>query len=169
MLSSLSGGSSVAELGVMFVCLGNICRSPTAHGIFEATVARHNLQEQIRVDSAATGDWQIGKSPDPRALKAAKARGYDFGHLRARQITPGDFLKQDYVLAMDRQNLLDLQRLKPADFSGELALFLELTGSGFSEVPDPYHGAESDFNAVLDLLEPACERLLEIVREKHSL
>ena len=103
---------------VLFVCLGNICRSPTADGIFRKLVADANLQGQILVDSAGTGGWHIGKGPDSRTVAAAKKRGYDLSQLRARQVSGADFAEFDYVLAMDKSNLMDLQRLKPSSYHG---------------------------------------------------
>ena len=109
---------------VLFVCLGNICRSPTAHGVFESIVNERGLQESIHIDSCGTGDWHIGYAPDPRAVTEAAKRGYDLGELRARQVEPGDFGEFDYILAMDEKNLSDLKAMCPATFSGFLGLFL---------------------------------------------
>ena len=100
-------------LSVLFVCLGNICRSPTAEAVFAARVADAGLSGRIRIDSAGTGDWHLGRPPDPRTRRAARARGYDLETLRARQVTPADFRAFDYILAMDNANLRDLQRLRP--------------------------------------------------------
>jgi len=128
----------VKPIGVLFVCLGNICRSPTAHGVFQQRVIQRGLRDVIRVDSAGTGDWHVGHQPDRRSAAAALQRGYDLDSLRARQIAVQDFREHDYILAMDTQNLRDLQRLQPADFDGELALFLSYGSRGVREVPDPY-------------------------------
>ncbi len=111
------------KVSVLFVCLGNICRSPTAHGIFEKLVEQNDLQDQIEIDSAGTGDWHIGKSPDGRAQSYAQKRGYDLSHLRARQISPSDFADFDYILAMDEQNLADIQQMQPEGYSGHISLF----------------------------------------------
>jgi protein-tyrosine phosphatase len=149
---------------VLFVCLGNICRSPTAHGVFEHMVAQRKLQHAIEVDSCGTGDWHLGRAPDRRASTEASKRGYDLSHLRARQVSRDDFAQFDYILAMDRQNLADLQRLCPEGYRGRLALFLDYApGSSISEVPDPYYGGDDGFNQVLDLIESASEGLLQEV------
>lgn len=153
-------------VNILFVCLGNICRSPTAHGIFEKMVADAGLQDKIRVDSAGTGDWHIGKSPDPRASEAALSRNHDLSHLRARQVSPEDFLEFDYILAMDKQNLVDLQALALPEFNGHLGLFLDYGSSVLTEVPDPYCGGRDNFEHVLDLVEDAGEGLLSHLRKQ---
>ncbi len=153
---------------VLFVCLGNICRSPTAHGVFEALVKQRRLQELILVDSCGTGDWHVGHPPDRRAAAEAAGRGYDLSHLRARQVKAADFDCFDYILAMDRQNLADLEAMRPADFSGHLGLFLPFAGRGrHEEVPDPYYGGEEGFAEVLDLVEAASEGLLQEICRAH--
>ncbi len=146
---------------VLFVCLGNICRSPTAHGVFEQMVQQRGLEERIVIDSCGTGDWHIGRAPDRRASAAAKARGYDLEHLRARQVTAQDFHSFDYILAMDNNNLADLCALQPQGFTGTLRLFLDYAPQfGEREVPDPYYGGDEGFDHVLDLVEAASEGLL---------
>jgi protein-tyrosine phosphatase len=150
---------------VLFICLGNICRSPTADGIFRDLVAREKLDQKILVDSAGTGDWHIGKAPDPRTVAAACQRGYDLSVLRARQVSRCDFEEFDYVLAMDKSNLMNLQRMKPSTYTGHLGLFLEFGSRGdYREVPDPYHGGKDDFELVLDLVEDAAQGLLNHIR-----
>lgn len=146
---------------VLFVCLGNICRSPTAHAVFEALVKREGLQEQIEVDSAGTGDWHIGHPPDKRAAAAAARRGFDMSALRARQFSAVDFSHFDYILAMDEKNLADIQALAPVSHRATVKLFLEYT-SHFSEreVPDPYYGGDAGFEHVLDMIEDASQGLL---------
>lgn len=152
---------------VLFVCLGNICRSPTADGIFRELVANAKLDQKIMVDSAGTGAWHIGKTPDSRTIAAAHARGYDLSVLRARQVTARDFDEFDYVLAMDEANLADLQQLKPAHFTGHLGLFLEFGARGdYREVPDPYYGGSDGFELVLDLVEDAAQGLLKHIRQR---
>lgn len=147
---------------VLFVCLGNICRSPTAHGVFESMVRARGLEKTIEVDSCGTGDWHIGHPPDRRATAEAAARGYDLGHLRARQVSVADFDRFDYILAMDRQNLADLEAMRPAHFSGHLGLFLPFARRGqYDEVPDPYYGGDEGFSQVLDMVEAASAGLLE--------
>nr|WP_324259012.1 low molecular weight protein-tyrosine-phosphatase [Cellvibrio fontiphilus] len=152
---------------VLFVCLGNICRSPTADGIFRELVLNAGLDQKITVDSAGTGDWHIGKAPDSRTVAAARKRGYDLSVLRARQVKASDFDEFDYVLAMDKANLADLQRIKPEHFAGHLGLFLEFGNrSDYREVPDPYYGGADGFELVLDLVEAAAEGLLSHIRQR---
>lgn len=151
-------------IAVLFVCLGNICRSPTAHGVFEKRVAEQGLDRQIRIDSAGTGDWHIGKQPDPRTLLAGQRRGYDFSHLRARQVRAADFEFFDYILAMDKKNLANLQQLQPRNFDGNLGLFLPFGQGSLDEVPDPYTGGAEGFEQVLDMVEEAAEGLLRQLR-----
>jgi protein-tyrosine phosphatase len=156
-------------VNVLFVCLGNICRSPTAHGVFEAKVRKAGLQQQIVIDSAGTGDWHIGAAPDSRTSAVALTRGYDLSALRARQVVRDDFAQFHYVLAMDRSNLADLQRMKPASFNGYLGLLLEFHPfATVQEVPDPYYGGTDGFNTVLDLIENAAQGLLDHLRQSHG-
>lgn len=150
---------------VLFVCLGNICRSPTAHGVFEKKVAEAGLEHLIEIDSAGTGGWHIGKKPDARAISAARQRGYDLTHLRARQANQRDFSQFDIILAMDESNLSDLQLLKPHNFAGTLDLFLSYgSQKEYHEVPDPYYGGSKGFDLVLDLIEDACDGLLDAIK-----
>ena len=152
------------EIAVLFVCLGNICRSPTAHGVFEKLVAEQGLASQIHIDSAGTGDWHLGKQPDPRTLLAGRQRGYDLSHLRARQVKAADFDLFDYILAMDGTNLMNLQQLQPPHFTGRLSLFLPFGQGSIEEVPDPYAGGSEGFEEVLDMVELAAEGLLAHLR-----
>ncbi len=153
--------SEKSTIGVLFVCLGNICRSPTAHGVFESMVREQGMQDRVRVDSCGTGDWHIGHAPDARAAAEAAQRGYDLSPLRARQVQPTDFREFDYILAMDEQNLADLRAMCPADFSGYLGLFLPFDpGASVAEVPDPYYGGDEGFTRVLDMVEAASAGLL---------
>ena len=155
---------------VLFVCLGNICRSPTADGIFQKLVADAGLSKRIIVDSAGTAGWHQGRAPDPRTVAAAKKRGFDLSLLRARQVLAADFSEFDYILAMDKQNLQDLAMLKPQDYSGHLGLFLEFgTQRQQLSVPDPYHGGEEGFELVLDLVEEAAQGLLQSIRTRHNI
>lgn len=150
---------------VLFVCLGNICRSPTAHGVFRSMVDDRGLTDCIEVDSCGTGGWHIGEAPDRRSTAKAAKRGYDLSDLRARQFQVGDFARFDYILAMDMKNLAALQDMRPADFPGHLGLFLAFAENvERREVPDPYYGGANGFSHVLDLVEWASEGLLrEIV------
>ena len=150
---------------VLFVCLGNICRSPTAHGVFARVVADADLQSEVLVDSAGTGAWHVGEAPDGRATLAAGERGYDLSPLRARQVEIGDFERFDYILAMDRSNLMHLEALAPEDYRGHLSLFLDFhPNSSEREVPDPYYGGDDGFSHVLDLVEAASRGLLQSLR-----
>lgn len=152
---------------VLFVCLGNICRSPTAHGVFQHEVREAGLKDRIEIDSAGTGDWHIGCAPDRRALASARERGYDLSELVARQVSPEDFESFHYVLAMDRQNLSDLQAMKPDDYQGHLGLFLDFARDhDLSEVPDPYYGGDRGFEEVLDMVEDASRGLLAHIRQR---
>ena len=145
---------------VLFVCLGNICRSPTAEGVLRHKLRAAGLEGRIEVDSAGTGDWHIGKSADVRTRQAAQLRGYDLSALRGRQVSATDFAAFDLILAMDSSNLRDLQQLRPSNASAELDLFLRRYQLALDEVPDPYYGGEAGFEQVLDLLEHACDALV---------
>ena len=158
----------MSNISVLFVCLGNICRSPTAHAVFQALVDNSGLAEQIKVDSAGTGDWHIGHAPDQRTCAVAAQSGYDMSSLRARLVTVDDFDRFDYILAMDHDNLANLKTMCPASFSGRLGLMLDYTmAASFAEtaeVPDPYYGGEDGFSLVLALVEDACDGLLDHIR-----
>jgi protein-tyrosine phosphatase len=153
---------------VLMVCLGNICRSPTAQGVLEDRVRRLGLERYILVDSAGTSGWHIGELPDARSRKAALRRGYDLSQQRGRQVTVTDFHDFDYVLAMDGQNLQTLKVLCPEGFAGHLGLLLEFSQKQtYLEVPDPYHGGSDGFELVLDLIEEAADGLLADILEKR--
>jgi protein-tyrosine phosphatase len=162
--------SSASRTNVLFVCLGNICRSPTAEGVFAAFVERRGLADLILMDSCGTGDWHIGSAPDSRATAAAAERGYDLCHLRGRQVHVSDFDKYDYILAMDQSNLLELQALRPDNYTGHLGLFLEFAPDvALFDVPDPYYDGAEGFAQVLDLVESASGGLLQrIVGEQDK-
>ncbi len=143
---------------VLFVCLGNICRSPTAEGVFRARAAAAGLR--CTVDSAGTGAWHVGEAPDKRAQAEARKRGYDLSHQRARQATVQDFEDFDLIFAMDCSNLANLARLRPDGATAKLSLFLDLLpDQPLREVPDPYY--EDGFDAVLDLIEDGCDALIK--------
>jgi protein-tyrosine phosphatase len=153
---------------VLFVCMGNICRSPTAEGVFRHLVEEAGLSMQIETDSAGTSDYQKGDPPDRRAQQAAVKRGYDLSRLRARQVRPQDFHEFDHILAMDIKNLKDLKAIYPSGGRAEVALFLDYARTaGASEVPDPYYGGVQGFEAVLDLVEDAAHGFLQHLRERH--
>ncbi|HBC07652.1 MAG TPA: phosphotyrosine protein phosphatase [Rhodospirillaceae bacterium] len=152
-------------VNVLFVCLGNICRSPTAEGVFRELVRREGLDAVIKTDSAGTSDWHIGEPPDPRAQDAAKHRGVDLSDLRCRQTRAQDFDDFDYVLAMDRRNHAALSVLMPKGRGDRLHMFLSFAPQlGLTEVPDPYYGAGDGFNQVLDMIEAASRGLLDHIR-----
>jgi len=151
---------------VCFVCLGNICRSPTAEGVMLHTLAREGLADRFVIDSAGTGGHHAGERPDPRSLRAAKARAISLPS-RARKFTQEDFARFDYVLAMDAQNQSDLLRLAPDPLSrSKVRLFLSFLGdtAAVDEVPDPYYGGEQGFEQVLDLCEQGCLAFIERLR-----
>ena len=151
---------------VLFVCLGNICRSPLAQGVFEDVLRREDLEGKIFVDSAGTGHWHVGSPPDDRALSAAALRGVDIGAQRARQITPEDCQDFDYVLTMDEKNYRRVAALCRG--STVVRPFLDFApDSPESEVPDPYSGGPDGFEHVLDLVEEASEGLIEDIRGRH--
>jgi protein-tyrosine phosphatase len=152
---------------VNFVCLGNICRSPTAHGVFQKLVDDEGLSHRIIIDSCGTGSFHVGEKPDPRTIKAAAKRNYDLSVLRARQFKPDDFSQFDYILAMDRMNLGNLKAMAPKNYIGHLGLFLEFSKQRtYTQVPDPYYENESGFDLVLDLVEDASRGLLyEITKQ----
>jgi protein-tyrosine phosphatase len=161
--SGLAGAEPSSS--VLFVCMGNICRSPTAEGVFRAALKQHGLADRIHADSAGTGDWHIGLPPDRRAIEAARRRGYELGELRARQINASDFARFGWIFAMDRANLRELELIRPHTYSGHLGLFLDVAPSlGVHEVPDPYYGGPDGFERVLDLIEPASAALIERLR-----
>ena len=139
---------------LLFVCLGNICRSPTADGVARRLAAQRGLDWVI--DSAGTGAWHVGNPPDPRMTAAAAKRGIDLAPLRARQAQAEDFLRFDHIFAMDQSNLADLERLCPSQATASLNLFLQ-----DAEVPDPYYGGADGFEHVLDLISERMETLFE--------
>ncbi|WP_237885931.1 low molecular weight protein-tyrosine-phosphatase [Pseudomonas sp. PGPR40] len=145
---------------VLFVCLGNICRSPTAEGVLRHKLREAGLADQVEVASAGTGDWHVGKAPDKRSQAAAKLRGYDLSAQRAQQVSRADFATYDLILAMDNSNLRHLKALQPAKSKAELDLFLRRYQSQIDEVPDPYHDSDQGFETVLDLIEHASDLLV---------
>ena len=140
-------------INVLFVCLGNICRSPTAHGIFTQQVAASGLSNMISVDSAGTIGFHEGAPPDQRSMHFAAKRGYDLSFIRSRKITPSDFVEQDYILAMDDENLRSLRKICPKEHVDKLSLFLHFSDIPTSEVPDPYYGGDDGFARVFELVE----------------
>jgi protein-tyrosine phosphatase len=154
---------------VLMVCMGNICRSPTAEGVFRDYVRRHAPDLDIEVDSAGTHDYHVGEPPDPRALRAAARRGFDLSDLRARQVVHEDFARFDLILAMDRPNYEALIARSPAGHRPRIRLLLEFAqAAGREDVPDPYYGDAKGFEEVLDLVEAAAEGLLRELRARVS-
>jgi protein-tyrosine phosphatase len=153
---------------LLFVCMGNICRSPTAEAVMRAVVAREGLDGEVVIDSAGTGSWHVGNPPDRRSTAAAKARGIVLDGA-ARQVTAQDFDDYDLLLAADAENVAALRRLAPDAEAAEKIVLLrqfdpEAVAAGDLDVPDPYYGGPSGFEDVLDLVESACEGLLSSLR-----
>lgn len=159
--------TATGKISVLFVCMGNICRSPTAEGVTRVLAERLGVADRFEFDSAGTHDYHIGKAPDQRASQAAAGRGYDLSALRARQVERDDFVRFDRVLAMDRDNLELLRQSCPTEHLGKLGLFLEFAmGCAVEEVPDPYYGGPEGFEHVLDLVEDAAAGLLGQLSKK---
>jgi len=155
------------KLSILFVCLGNICRSPTAEAVLRGVFAREAPELAITVDSAGTSNYHPGSAPDRRSQAVARRRGYDLSSLRARQVRAADFVEFDLVLAMDRSNLEELLRIAPAQARGKVQLFLDYAPEQpLREVPDPYYGGSGGFEDVLDLIEVASRGLLRRLREQ---
>ena len=154
------------NIRVLFVCLGNICRSPTAEGVLRHMLATEAPHLQVEIDSAGTADYHIGSAPDARSQRAALRRGIDLSGLRARQVAPDDFERFDLILAMDRQNLRALEALRPRPSKARLELFMEYAGRpGCVELPDPYDGEADDFELVLDLAAAASRGLIAALQK----
>ena len=155
---------------VLFICLGNICRSPTGQGVFQDLVDRKDLNNRITIDSAGTAAYHIGEPPDPRSQAAAKIRGIDLSDQRARRVEVKDFEKFDYLLAMDADNKASLMRLCPPGSEHKVHLMLDFSeGSKGQDVPDPYYVGGEGFEVVLDLIENASNGLLDEICSKHLL
>jgi len=159
-----------APVQVLFVCLGNICRSPTAEGIFRQLVRERGLTEQIRTDSCGTGDWHRGDPPDARAQAEALAREVDISDLRGRQVARTDFAAFDYILAMDDDNFSNLRRMCPPEYTERLYRAVSFAPDlGADEVPDPYYGGQQGFAKVYDLLTAICEGLLARIKAERGI
>ncbi|MGH8261194.1 MAG: low molecular weight protein-tyrosine-phosphatase [Steroidobacteraceae bacterium] len=156
------------RVNILFVCLGNICRSPTAEAVFRTLAARDAPALALSIESAGTAGYHVGRAPDARAQAAALRRGYDMSGQRARMIERRDFERFDLILAMDRDNWSALHRMAPPAARERVRLFLEYAGeAGIVEVPDPYYGGPNGFEDVLDLIEAASRGLIEHLR-RHS-
>jgi protein-tyrosine phosphatase len=147
---------------VLFVCMGNICRSPTAEGVFRRALRERAPHLNVQIDSAGTHDYHVGEAPDARAIKAARRRGIDLTALRARRVTPEDFEIFDLIIGMDEENLRELRSRAHATRHDRIRLMMEFAPTAVSRaVPDPYYGGEQGFEAVLDLLEEAADGLID--------
>jgi protein-tyrosine phosphatase len=156
------------KISVLFVCMGNICRSPTAEGVFRNLVFKQNLSGSILTDSAGTHAYHVGEAPDGRAQATAMTRGIDLSDLRARSAVKNDFEIFDYILAMDNDNYQILKSISPVNQLDKLKLFLDFTSEyKDTEVPDPYYGGEQGFDYVFDLVESASEGLLNDIRSRY--
>ncbi len=155
------------RVSVLMVCLGNICRSPSAHGVLQKAVENNSLADKIAVDSAGTSHYHIGQSPDPRSIQAAARRGYALHELRARQLRDADYQQFDYILAMDAANLQEIRSRAPINCAAHLGLLLDFSDSEQDSVPDPYYSGAEGFELVLDLIEGACDGLLDAIRARH--
>lgn len=144
---------------ILFVCLGNICRSPLAEGVFRSVLAEHGRQD-FMVDSAGTGNWHVGEAPDPRSIAIAHRFGVDISGQRARQVKLDDFRRFDLILGMDSNNVRTLKMRAPQDTTAGIHLFLEYAGGGTTDIPDPYYGGEDGFASVYGMIRQASEALL---------
>jgi protein-tyrosine phosphatase len=163
-----AGEFEMKKISVLFCCMGNICRSPTAEAVFRARVEEAGLAQYITIDSVGTHDYHIGDPPDQRTQRAALQRGYDMSMLRGRQVEVADFSRFDYVLAMDNANMAILYRLCPPVQRERLGLFLQYARRHRErEVPDPYYGGTDGFERVLDMVEDGAEGLLAHIRKQH--
>ena len=161
--------SDIKPVRVLFVCMGNICRSPTAHGVFQALVDAEGLSESIRVDSAGTHGYHTGSPPDPRSQATARTHGVDLSTLRARRFESADYHEFDYLLAMDHGNLADMLAIRPAGGGATPRLMLEYSGRYRGlEIPDPYYGNDG-FELVFEMIDDASRGLLRHLREHHGI
>lgn len=155
---------------VLFVCMGNICRSPMAEGVFRKLVRDAGLQDTVHIGSAGTHAYHVGEPPDVRAQQSARKRGYELTDLRARQVTQEDFHEYDLILAMDWENLSLLQQQCPRSQKHKLHLLMRFAGEfEAATVPDPYYGGAEGFSTVLDYVEDACQGLLDVVRKRATM
>lgn len=157
---------AVRVSSVLFVCMGNICRSPTAEGVFRSRAEAAGLAGLLSIDSAGTHGYHIGEPPDARSQAYAAKRGYDLSRQRARQVRPSDFEKFDRLLAMDKDNLALLETMCPPQWRYKLGLFMQFAKNRTADVvPDPYYGGGAGFDLVLDYIEDASDGLIEVLRK----
>ena len=162
-------GEGESMIKVLFVCMGNICRSPTAEGVFRHLLRENNLEDLVDVDSAGTHGYHVGEAPDQRTQRAAARRGYDLSGIRARKVAPQDLEYFDLILAMDRNSLEALLIVCPPDRADRLGLFMDYSKNfDDDEVPDPYYGLGHGFDLVLDMVEDATNGLVDIVKERAA-
>ena len=158
------------KINILFVCMGNICRSPTAEGVFTDLVAKNNLTKRFNIDSAGTHAYHVGEAPDLRAQKAARDRGVELKHLRARQVVHSDFTEFDYILVMDADNYTLVESACPIEYKHKIAYFLDYAPEfNTREVPDPYYGGAYGFDRVLDMAEAASAGLLATLHNTGKL
>ena len=151
----------MAKKSILFVCLGNICRSPLAEGVFRSVLAERGMEDDFLIDSAGMGDWHAGQAPDHRAIAVARANGLDISAQQARAITERDFERFDLILGMDRKNIRELNEIAPDAFRDKVQLFLDYAGSEAKEVPDPYFGDAAGFSETYRLIRAASEGLAD--------
>ena len=153
---------------VLFVCLGNICRSPLAEGVFRHLVEARGLEDEFEIDSAGTGAWHAGEAPDPRSAEVAARHGVSLDGQSARKVHEDDYQRFDHILAMDDENLVDLRRREPSDGRAEVRLLREFDPEGSGDVPDPYYGGPQGFDVVYRMVHRSCEALLDQLTEPGS-
>lgn len=162
--------TSTRPIAVLFVCTGNICRSPTGEGVFRALLERQGLSEQFFIDSAGTSGWHVGEPPDRRSQAAALERGIDLSQQSSRRLTAADFDRFDYLLAMDRGHHQAMLRMAPPGRENRVHLFLSFANlPDIQDVPDPYYGGVHGFSHVLDLVQTGCDALLAHIRQAHRM
>ena len=160
---SVNDGGDKTQLSVLFVCMGNICRSPLAEGILRQGLADAGLLESVTIDSAGTGNWHQGDAPDPRSVATAARHGIDISQQRARQVSPEDYDRFDLIFAMDRSNEATLRARAPSPRHDRIHLFLDHTLGSRADVPDPYHGGATGFEDVYQLLREGCNELVSML------
>ena len=160
--------NNTEKVKVLFVCMGNICRSPTAHGVFENLVKSENLEKQLEIDSAGTHAFHVGNPPDRRAMETAEKRGIDLSYITARKVSDADYGYYDYILAMDSDNYSLLDQDCPSEYKIKLSLFLDFAPEHpLDEVPDPYYGGIKGFENVFDMIDAASRGLLDDIIKRH--
>jgi len=154
-------------INILFVCMGNICRSPSAEGFFTHALKRSGIEQEVSIDSAGTHNYHVGQAPDPRAIHATAKFGVNIGHLRARSVSLSDFHHYDMIIAMDRNNFTDLKDIQPPGSKAHLSKMMDYHPDGLpADVPDPYYGGTEGFASMCELLEAAAEGLLRHVQER---